>query len=325
MKHYKTLLFLFSLFLCLSLGYVQGVYAELTTNKQLFLYNFKNLCSVHSEHAYYKTIGKTVSGADIYAFYIGHGATRVIIQGAIHGDEYYSSHALYYLAKWILETNTNETQSILKRLTVILIPMVNFDKWAITRKNMHSVDLNRNFKWNWGTTGSSDPNAYDYRGPYALSEPESRTLHNFYFLIRPKVFLDLHDFGATVAKGDIRWQSGRNELEHQNFYNTYVQICSAHNVSYWAYRVSSNYGGFALSDAREYAGAVSFLAELNIDPPSESQVQGEIKDRLACFLITADQLYGKESSITDPQQWIDLASAILIIALIITVFRQVKP
>jgi len=325
MKHFKLLFLFLPFFLCLSLVYVQDVYAELIINKQLFLYNFKNLCSAHSEHAYYKSIGKTVSGADIYAFYIGHGATRVIIQGAIHGAEYYTSHALYYLAKWILEADTNETRSILKRLTVILIPTVNYDVWTAARKNLHGVDLNRNFKWNWGTTGSSDPNSEYYRGPYALSEPETKALHDFYILTKPKVFLDLHDFGASVAKGDIRWQSGRNEAEHQHFYNTYVEICSARNVSYWAYLTGSNYGGYALSDAREYGGAISFLSELNDDPPSESQVQGEIKDRLACFLITADQLYGKESSITDPQQWIDLASVILVIALIITVFRQVKP
>jgi len=59
------------------------------------------------------------------------------------------------------------------------------------RKNGNGVDLNRNFDFQW-SGGSSNPGGEDYKGPSALSEPESQFLSNLVSSYKPAVFIDIH-------------------------------------------------------------------------------------------------------------------------------------
>ncbi|XP_067951990.1 carboxypeptidase B-like [Watersipora subatra] len=67
-------------------------------------------------------------------------------------------------------------------------------------KNCYGVDLNRNFGFMWGETGTSNNPCSDiYAGPEAFSEPESVAIQNFTQSIHNKsqlaVYLSLHAYG----------------------------------------------------------------------------------------------------------------------------------
>ncbi len=57
------------------------------------------------------------------------------------------------------------------------------------------VDLNRNYGYYWGGTGTSvDPGSDLYRGPSAFSEPESRAVRTFTRKLQPTVLLSHHTY-----------------------------------------------------------------------------------------------------------------------------------
>lgn len=63
------------------------------------------------------------------------------------------------------------------------------------------VDLNRNYGYYWGGSGSSsNPTSQAYRGPSPFSEPESEAVHRFTSGIHPTVFITNHTF-----TGDGKW------------------------------------------------------------------------------------------------------------------------
>jgi hypothetical protein len=57
------------------------------------------------------------------------------------------------------------------------------------------VDLNRNFDWFWGTTGSSaDPCHDTYHGSGAFSESESKAVKDFLEQNKVNVFITMHSY-----------------------------------------------------------------------------------------------------------------------------------
>lgn len=68
------------------------------------------------------------------------------------------------------------------------------------RNGCFGVDLNRNFEFQWATSGTSK-NACDfqaYQGPNAGSEPETRALESFLKKIDFSAYLTVHSFLGAV-------------------------------------------------------------------------------------------------------------------------------
>lgn len=81
-----------------------------------------------------------------------------------------------------------------------VVPVLNVDGRTLAetggackdqRKNGNGVDLNRNFAFHW-EGGGTNPAGEDYRGPEAMSEPESKFLSEQVKSFAPDVFVDIH-------------------------------------------------------------------------------------------------------------------------------------
>lgn len=75
--------------------------------------------------------------------------------------------------------------------------------WRKNRRNngtSFGVDLNRNYPMLWSSAcgGSTTPSSETYRGPSALSEPESRTMVALNRAVRPMIYIDFHSSGREV-------------------------------------------------------------------------------------------------------------------------------
>ena len=123
---------------------------------------------------------------------------RVLVIGAIHGDELSSASVALHWVKLAEETSTPWSQGIHWRF----IPVLNPDGLLATppsRVNARGVDLNRNFptpNWErdarvyWEKRTRKDPRRWP--GPSPLSEPESRFLHEEMQSFKPDLIVSIH-------------------------------------------------------------------------------------------------------------------------------------
>lgn len=166
-------------------------------------------------------IGKTVLGYPIYAFAVGCGRPKIIVQYAIHAREYIT----YYLACEQLM----DTARLLPHGcgTVYFIPAVNIDgislvldglgvipqsyhtllnsicpsgDFGLFKANVRGVDLNVNFDARWGT-GSQNvftPDSANFVGFAPNSEPETQALTSFTRKICPDLTISYHSKGEVI-------------------------------------------------------------------------------------------------------------------------------
>ncbi|MBC7600886.1 MAG: murein peptide amidase A, partial [Polaromonas sp.] len=123
---------------------------------------------------------------------------RVLVIGAIHGDELSSASVALHWIKLAEETSAPWSQAIHWRF----IPALNPDGLLAippSRVNARGVDLNRNFptpNWErdarvyWEKRTRKDPRRWP--GPSPLSEPESRFLHEEMRSFKPDLIVSIH-------------------------------------------------------------------------------------------------------------------------------------
>lgn len=120
---------------------------------------------------------------------------RILLIGAIHGDEFSSSSIVF---QWMQRLEADRFQPFYWRV----VPLMNPDgllRVPETRTNASGVDLNRNFPTpGWGETAmpywerqtNRDPRRYP--GPAPLSEPETRWLARHIERFRPSAIISVH-------------------------------------------------------------------------------------------------------------------------------------
>ncbi len=112
------------------------------------------------------TVGTSVQGRDITLIRRGTaGGTRVLLIGAIHGNEDAGVAIIDHL----------RTAPIPDGVELWMVPSINPDGQAMRiRHNANGVDLNRNFphKWDW----LAEPGNWQYGGAGPASEPEVQTM-----------------------------------------------------------------------------------------------------------------------------------------------------
>lgn len=123
---------------------------------------------------------------------------RVLVLGAIHGDELSSASVALHWIGLARETTAPWSQAIHWRF----IPALNPDGLLAApprRVNANGVDLNRNFptpfwerdaKVYWEKRTGKDPRRWP--GPKPLSEPESRFLHEEMQRFKPNLIVSIH-------------------------------------------------------------------------------------------------------------------------------------
>ena len=151
----------------------------------------------------------------------------VLLMRSHHAREWINAIAVVETARQLLENyrpndadpRVHTVVSILDNIEVMIIPEANpdgarlsfFDSgYRMWRKNLRpnggsncsGVDCNRNYPRYWGELGSSgNPCAGTYRGPAALSEPESSNIAHFTELNRNIIFaIDSHSYGEAIFR-----------------------------------------------------------------------------------------------------------------------------
>ena len=122
---------------------------------------------------------------------------RVLVVGAIHGDELTSaSLALHWIGL------AEKMQTLGQAVHWRFIPVLNPDGLLApkpSRVNAHGVDLNRNFntpEWQrdapvyWEKRARKDPRRWP--GPAPLSEPETQFLHTQMDVFQPQLVVSIH-------------------------------------------------------------------------------------------------------------------------------------
>ena len=132
-----------------------------------------------------KILSYTNRKTPIKALFVGSGKKRVIVLGAIHGDEPSSASVVESFATRVAK---NE---FIKNMTVIVIPVLNPDGLRTESRTNHSgVDINRNFPaTSW--RAEAKRTRY-YPGEKPSSEPETRAIIELIQKWSPSLIISVH-------------------------------------------------------------------------------------------------------------------------------------
>ncbi|GIK19744.1 MAG: zinc carboxypeptidase [Leptolyngbya sp. PLA2] len=170
--------------------------------------------AVPAAAASWSVVGASVEGRPIEAVTIGAGRRRVLIIGAIHGDEPEGLPAIDPLIDHLLAS-----PSLCRAATVRIVRDANPDGTAVgSRGNARRIDLNRN----WPASNFAPART---RGSQPLSEPETAALHTLIASFAPDLVVVFHStpggpfvnydgpaereaeaFAAAAAQADPRWR-----------------------------------------------------------------------------------------------------------------------
>ncbi len=204
------------------------------------------------------TIGYSVQGRPINAYYFGNGPTTILYTGAIHGNEQSSR---YLTQQWINELEAKAREIPTDR-QIVVIPIVNPDGIARSgRNNAHNVNLNRNFptfNWTSDTAVSGGSVEKGAGGPSSLSEPESKALASFTLNLRPRFIVTYHSKGSLVNSNDVSISIGLGQ-----------QYARLAGYSYISNAATNETFGFTMTGTYEdwliEQGIPAILIELNTD------------------------------------------------------------
>jgi protein MpaA len=196
-------------------------------------------------------IGRSTRGGQIRAYVIGdpHAARTMLVVGCIHGNE---PAGIAITRRLVAST------APIPGLALWIIPDLNPDGVdAHARQNGRGVDLNRNFPYRWAPlTG------YQYSGPHALSEPESRAVFRLINRIRPRITIWYHQHATVV---DL--SGGNPDVERD--YATLVGLP--------AYELARNPGSAAGWENATFPGTTAFVVELPAGTLSHASIRRHIK------------------------------------------------
>ncbi len=175
-------------------------------------------------------IGGTHEGRDIWAVKISDNPSEdenepgALFLGCHHAREWISVEVPLYIAQYL--TDNYDIDQDIRRLVdnceIWIVPVVNPDGYEYSRtsdrlwrKNRRDngngsfgVDLNRNYGYMWGRTGSSGNTSNEtYRGPSAFSEPESQAVRDLVLAYDFRVLMSYHSFGQqTFMPWGYTWE-----------------------------------------------------------------------------------------------------------------------
>lgn len=164
-------------------------------------------------------IGLSTMGIPIRGVKIGcrHNKNKAIfIESGIHAREWIAPATATFIINELLTSLDDETKRLSEKFNWIIFPVVNPDGYRYTfegdrlwRKNRQmfgvcrGVDLNRNFPSYWNSSGTSgNPCRFDYAGPSAFSEIETRRLIKYVtdnvHREQIRAYLSFHSFSQMI-------------------------------------------------------------------------------------------------------------------------------
>jgi hypothetical protein len=127
--------------------------------------------------------GVSAEGRKIPLVVLGTGPTTVLLWSQMHGDEPTATSALLDVLEHLGRTRkTSETELLLSRLTLAIIPMLNPDGAERTRRtNAQGIDINRD--------------------ALRLATPEGRFLKSVRDRLKPSIGYNLHNHSPSLTAG----------------------------------------------------------------------------------------------------------------------------
>lgn len=161
-------------------------------------------------------IGRTVNGQKISCYRIGSGPKKILMLGAVHGNEIGTVKLTHHLINWF-------DPDQYPNLTVYFIPCLNSDGYQealqnpdyfgggrIGRVNANNVDLNRNFDTpsfqttaDWTHGKNYEEKTEVFAGDCVNSEPETQALTELIKSRNIKTVFSFHNAGADIVGNPI--------------------------------------------------------------------------------------------------------------------------
>ncbi len=148
------------------------------------------------------TIGYSVKGRPIVAYYYGSGATTILFTGGMHGSE---PSGYSTMLAWANHLDSNADKIPAGR-QVVIVPNVNPDGIAAnSRYNARNVNIARNFatsdwKPDIDTTSGT---LVGGGGSAPMSEPETKALGALTLQLNPRLEVSYHAAGRLVGANDV--------------------------------------------------------------------------------------------------------------------------
>ena len=159
------------------------------------------------------SIGKSTQGRAIPLVAVHHPRTvygqtaRLFIIARQHGNEPSGTDAMIALTQHLAQTTQPIELSLLERLTLAIVPMVNPDGVvANQRRNAANVDLNRD----WAR----------------VTQPETRAVEWAFGVWRPHAFMDLHELPAHSSKDSYQENFVETIAEDPKLNAAMTRMCS---------------------------------------------------------------------------------------------------
>lgn len=181
---------------------------------------------------------------------------EVLYTAVHHAREPNSLSEVIFYMWYLLENydNSDEIKYLVDNTEMYFVPMVNPDGYiynettdpsggGMWRKNRrhnsggsYGVDLNRNYSYGWGTTGTTTTQSNDtYCGTAAFSEPETQAIkwfcenRDFQYAFNAHTYANdiLHPIGTTTAEFAVDHNYFQAFTHHMVQYNGYANIKSS--------------------------------------------------------------------------------------------------
>ncbi len=181
---------------------------------------------------------------------------KVLYTAIHHAREPMSLMETIFYMWYLLEnySTDEEVKYLVDNMQMYFVPCINPDgyvynettnptgggMWRKNRRNngggSYGVDLNRNYSYGWGTTGTStNPNNDTYCGPSAFSEPETQAMrwlvqnNDFKTAFNAHTYAEaiLFPIGTTTAEFAPRHDWFQDEGNHMVQYNGYTAMKSS--------------------------------------------------------------------------------------------------
>ncbi len=295
-------------------------YAELQTE-------LTSLANSHATIAQLSSLGKSLQGRDLWALKISDNVQTdedekvVVLLGAHHAREWISVEVPLMIAENLLQNYATDSaiQNYINNAEIWIVPMVNPDGhqysvvsdrlWRKNRRNngdgSYGVDLNRNYSYKWGGTGSSgDTFSETYRGPVPFSEPETQVCRDFLTSIEPDALISYHSYSQLIL---FPWSYTTNPAPDKLLMENLAirmasEIKAVHSVTYTPDQSSGLYLSSGDTTDWLYAllGVPTFTIELR--PRSsypgfvlpESEIQPTFEENLPAALFLLDWVVNGE-------------------------------
>jgi carboxypeptidase T len=180
---------------------------------------------------------------------------KVLYTAIHHAREPMSLMETIFFMWYLLENydSNEEVQYLVNNMQLFFVPCINPDgyvhnentnpngggMWRKNRRNnggSFGVDLNRNYSYGWGTTGTStNPSNDTYCGPSPFSEPETQAMrwlvqnHRFVTAFNAHTYAEdiLFPIGTTTAEFADHHDYFQDECDHMVRYNGYTAMKSS--------------------------------------------------------------------------------------------------